>query len=266
MAKKIVVTNQKGGVGKTTTAHNIAALLALKGRRVLAIDLCTQANLSISFGIDITAVKNSIREVLMGQCPIEDAVVHKYENLDIIPARKDLETIASIAEIAANPHKAELLKVYLHKAGDLEQSYDYMMIDTGPAVQSLLTMNGLTAADYYLIPTLFDMFAVTGLGELLVIMQQLRNNWQNRNIKNAGILGTFYRNTRNSRYFEDMVVGRSPYGKDVLSARIRQNVALSSCVKEGLPITLYDKSSHGYHDYNAATDELIAKIEGPLNA
>jgi chromosome partitioning protein len=262
---KIVITNQKGGVGKTTTAQNMAAFLSAKGKKVLAIDMCTQANLTISFGIDITTVTNTIGEVLLGSCALDEAVLSKFDNLDIIPARPDLEQIMRRPEIAGHLKKYELLKLHLGNARAIEQRYEYVVIDTGPAAQSVLTTNGLAAADYYLIPTKFDALSVTGLKQLVDNIDKLRHDWLNRGIRMAGILGTFYQKTRTCRQFEG-ILERSQFGKDLFATRIRRNVALPGSIAQGLPITIFDKNSTGYQDYFNATEELLARVEGIAGA
>jgi chromosome partitioning protein len=258
---KLVVTNQKGGVGKTTTTQNIAAFLSIKGKRVLAIDLCTQANLTMAFGLNIATVKNTIGEVLLGKCAFSEAVLHRFDNLDILPARPDLGQIMERPEIAGHLKKYELLKLHINNVPDLTARYDYVVIDTGPAAQSVLTTNGLAAADYFLIPAHFDALAVTGIKQLIDNVDKLRNDWLNRDIRLAGILGTFWQPRLNCKHFEKTVED-SPFKSALFATRIREREVLRTCITRGLPITLIDKKCDSYTDYDNATDELIARVEG----
>jgi chromosome partitioning protein len=259
MVEKIVVANQKGGVGKTTTSVNVGAFLAGMGNRVLLIDLCPQANLTTSFGIDICALDRSLSEVILDKCTPLETVVEVLPKLSLLPCRPDIEHILSTAPIASNHRKNELLKF---KMGNLEEDYDFIVIDTGPAARSVLTTNGLAIADYVLVPITFEEYAVNGLKQIRDAVNDVKNQFINYNLKILGIFATFYQCTNNCKKYQG-IVQRSKFGEVLLKSKIRRNVSLSASVGEGKPITAYDRRSNGYKDYEELTREILERLAVP---
>lgn len=258
MAIKIVFANNKGGVGKTTSVLNLSSFLSMMGKRVLCMDFDSQANLTISFGIDIISLERSFGEVFLGKVSLVDAIMPLYSNLSIVPARTDLAKVASSDYITTHFRKNEVIK---QKIGEVESDFDFIIMDTAPSkdILSVLTMNCLAFADYAIIPIQFEHFAVAGLSQMMDIIKDVKEQWLNPGLKLLGILGTFYQNTNNNRYHSEMIKNTEA-GRFLFDTKIRRNTSLSASVSKGLPITLYDRTSNGYSDYYSFTIEMLNRI------
>lgn len=255
MARKVVFANNKGGVGKTTSAVSVSAFLASMGKRVLALDFDPQSNLTVSFGVDIISLEKSMCEVFEDRCAPEDAVLNVLPGLDVVPARPGLDKVVDSGFVSNHLRKNEIIKFRLSR---IEERYDFMIMDTAPATQGVLAMNSLSFADYVVIPVQFEHFSVVGLRQMLDIISSVKEQFLNPGIRLAGILGTFYSNTRNCRSHEKMVENR--LREFVFGTKIRKNVSLSECSGKGIPITRYDRKSNGYKDYEAFTEELLSVV------
>lgn len=262
MAKIIGIVNQKGGVGKTTTAVNLGAYLATHGKYVLLIDLDPQANASSGLGVKYDSFKEdepSLYEALMENAAISD-VVKKTSvfGFDIIPSTPDLAGAA--IELVSKENREFALYNLLHS---IRSSYDYILIDSPPSL-GLLTINGLVATEHLLIPLQCEYYALEGLGQLLKTVDLIKTNITH-SINIMGVLLTMY-DKRNmlSRQVEKEVRRNFP-GK-VFETVIGRNVELAEAPSHGKPIILYKPNSSGARNYSSLAKEIIAfekKIEFP---
>ncbi|MGO9014399.1 MAG: ParA family protein [Dissulfurispiraceae bacterium] len=256
MAVKIVVANKKGGVGKTTTAVNVAGFLADMGHKVLAIDADSNASLTVSFGISPSNGGNGLAEVLEGKCSINDAVTEAH-NIHVVKSKDSLGKIFVSGPAASHLKKNELLRFRME---DVDSRYDYIILDTAPDFGPL-TYNCLAVADYVLIPVQYEHLAVHGLRQMIDEISDLREQFFNPNIKILGIVGTFYQGNNNCKSHLSMIRERS--SDDVFyvfQTYVRKNVRLSECSRDGVPMAFYDLKCHGYEDYKALTAELVGRV------
>lgn len=262
MAKIIGIVNQKGGVGKTTTAVNLGAFLASKGKYVLLVDLDPQANASSGLGIKVNSEEKkeaSLYEAMMNNAPIAD-VIRKTSifGYDIIPSSTDLAG-ASI-ELVSRENREFALYNLLHS---VRSSYDYIIIDSPPSL-GLLTINGLVATEHLLIPIQCEYYALEGLGQLLKTVDLIKENISH-SLNIMGVVLTMY-DKRNllSRQVEKEVARNFP-GK-VFTTIISRNVELAEAPSFGKPILLYKPNSIGARSYDNLAKEIISlekKIKYP---
>ena len=256
MALRIVLANRKGGVGKTTTAVNLAADLSSLGYKVLAMDFDPQSNLTISFGINILSLQKSLADVFQNSCAMEDIVLNRYPNLDVVPSTPDLEKAIEGGYVANHLRKNEIIKFKLQ---DMWTEYDFIVIDT-PPTKGLLTMNSLSVADYVVIPSRLDHLSIVGLKQMHDLIMEVRGQWLNPGTRLLGILGTFNEETRDCREHIDIIHG-SMFKDYLFATRIRKNVTLSESVSKGTPIIHFNKRCHGHEDYDAFTREFLERLE-----
>jgi len=250
MGKCIVFVNQKGGVGKTTSAINIGAYIALAGKKVLLVDFDSQGNMSSGVGISLD--KPTVYELLAGQVDAKDAVKHTpIENLDAISASIDLSGAA--IELVEQENREFFLKNALEP---LKSEYDYILIDCPPSL-GLLTLNGLAAADSVLIPMQCEYFALEGITLLLQSVNNVQKDI-NPNLKIGGIFFTMY--DSRTRLAQDVVMNVKAYFKDlVFSTIIPRNIRLSEAPSHGLPICKYDPSCVGAKSYEKLAEEVMRR-------
>lgn len=253
MARTIAVVNQKGGVGKSTTAVNLGAYLAAAGKRVLLIDIDPQGNASSGVGIQKAGLERCIYDVLMEACPLRDVVKETaVPGLDVAPATIELAG-AEIELVAAMSREYRLQRALQPEQG----RYDYMLIDSPPSL-GLLTLNGMTAADGVLIPIQCEFYALEGLSQLMKTVEMVRHHL-NPSLEVEGVLLTMYdaRTNLSQQVAEDVkayFAGRVR----VFSTIIPRNIRLSEAPSFGQPILLYDDRSRGA----AAYRELAAEVMG----
>lgn len=250
MGKVIAVANQKGGVGKTTTAINLASSLAATERPTLLIDTDPQANGSSGLGLDVRTVTASIYEVLVGEIAVEDAVRQtEMPFLDVVPSHINL--VGSEIELVDMVERERILKKALAR---VRRKYDFIVIDCPPSL-GLLTLNALTAANSVLIPVQAEYFALEGLGQLLNTIKLVRHNL-NPDLEIEGVLLTMFdTRLRLSNQVADEV--RRYFGDKVFKTIVQRNVRLSEAPSFGMPVLLYDATSMGARNYIALANEVV---------
>ncbi|MCQ2582554.1 MAG: AAA family ATPase [Treponema sp.] len=250
MGKSIVFVNQKGGVGKTTSAINIGAYIALAGKKVLLVDFDSQGNMSS--GVGVSKDKPTVYELLAGLVEPEEAIKHSpVENLDAISASLDLSGAA--IELVEQEEREFFLKKAL---APLKDKYDYILIDCPPSL-GLLTLNGLAAADSVLVPMQCEYFALEGITLLLQTVQKVQKEI-NPQLTIGGIFFTMY--DSRTRLAQDVVVQVKSYFNDVVfNTIIPRNVRLSEAPSHGLPICKYDPACVGAKSYEKLAEEVIRR-------
>ena len=251
MTKIIAVVNQKGGVGKTTSAVNLTAALQEAGKRVLLCDFDPQANATSGMGVDKRRVKRSVYDVIIQDIPATDVVV-KTKFGDVLPSSADLAGAA--VELLSLPEPNYRLKKALDS---LKEQYDVILIDCPPSLE-LLTINGLAAADSILIPVQCEYYALEGLADLMTTLRLMKKRI-NPALDIFGVLLTMFDGRTNFSNQVAQEVRRHFPGK-VFAGVVPRNVRLAEAPSHGLPITAYDKSSRGAAAYRAITEEFIKKL------
>jgi chromosome partitioning protein len=252
MAHTICITNQKGGVGKTTTAINLSAALALSSKKTLLVDCDPQGNATSGIGIDKSSIENTLYQGMIGEALIDDIIQEtEIDALSVIPSR--VELIGFEVEMMSKPGREKILSNLLN---GVTNSYDYILIDCPPSL-SLLTLNAMAASDYVLIPLQSEFFALEGLGQLLQTVKLIKQG-MNPDLKIAGILLTMYdKRTLLARQVAD---DAQKYFKDqVFKTRIPRNVRLGEAPSFGLPIFQYEPNSKGAQSYMELAKEIIKK-------
>jgi len=252
MGRAFVFVNQKGGVGKTTSAVNLGAYLADAGKTVLLVDFDSQANLTSGVGLDKAKAKPGVYELISGKSGL-DQVIRKtpVANLSMIPSSIDLSGAA--VELVEQEDRDLFLKKALKPARD---HYDYIMIDCPPSL-GVLTLNGLAAADSVLIPMQCEYFAMEGLSLLLQTIKRIQKGL-NTELKIGGIFFTMY--DQRTRLAQDVVREVSAYFREkVFETIIPRNVRISEAPSHGLPISRYDPSSAGGKAYQSLAQEVLTR-------
>lgn len=252
MGYVISVVNQKGGVGKTTTAVNLAAYLGKNSQKTLLIDADPQGNATSGFGIAKKEQNMTTYDVMVNSLPITKAIIEtEYRNLSICPANIDL-TGAEV-ELIGLPEREKILSVALQEVRD---TFDYVIIDCPPSLGQM-TVNALTASDYILIPVQAEYYALEGLEQLLETYSRVKNS-SNPSLKFLGIVITMFdARTQLAHQVEEEV--RSLFPEQVFQTIIPRNVRLSEAPSHGQPIMVYDKRSRGAKAYKALTKEIMRK-------
>ena len=250
MSKIISLTNQKGGVGKTTTCVNLASFVADAGKRVLLLDIDPQGNAGASVGIDAENVKNSMYDVLLGEISIKEAIYPSVvKNLDVVPSTVDLA--GAEVDLVYMENREKILKNILK---EIENNYDFIFIDCPPSL-GLLTVNALTASNSIIIPIQCEYFALVGLGQLMNTVRLIKKHL-NPEIEIEGVLLTMKDNRSNlvGQVSEEI---KKYFGSKVYNTYIPRNIRLAESPSHGKPILLYDNKSRGAIAYKALADEFL---------
>ncbi|MCG8617208.1 MAG: AAA family ATPase [Desulfobacterales bacterium] len=252
MTQIISIANQKGGVGKTTTAVNLSAALAKLGKKVLLVDCDSQANATTGLGIDKPSLPASLYQGLIGEVGIDEIILPTMlPKLMLVPANVDL--IGFEVEMMSAPRREARLKELLAGISD---PFDFIIIDCPPAL-SLLTLNAFAACDSVLIPLQSEFFALEGLGQLLDTIKRVKHSF-NPGLNIKGILLTMF--DKRTNLSQNVVDDARHYFKDlVFKTKIPRNVKLGEAPSYGLPVILYDKQSQGSKSYVAFARELLKR-------
>lgn len=253
MGRVIAFTNQKGGVGKTTTCVNMSTYMALMGKKVLLIDIDPQGNATSGLGQDKAGNVKSIYDVISGNVDVVDAVkITEIQGLDIIPANIDLAGVE--VELVYMKERESVIKKIINK---VKNSYDYITIDCPPSL-GLLTVNALTASDGVIIPIQCEFFALEGLSQLMNTIRLVKKTGLNQTLTVEGVVLTMRDSRSNLGRQVAEEIGKF-FGSSVFNTTIPRNVRLAEAPSYGMPIYLYDRSCSGSVAYLKLTEEYFEK-------
>lgn len=254
MGRVIVVANQKGGVGKTTTAINLSACLAETGKKVLAIDMDPQGNMTSGLGVDKDATEKTAYELLLGEVKLEECLQKSVvDNLDLLASNINLA--AAEIELIGEEEKEFILQRGLEAVRD---QYDYIIIDCPPSL-NVLTINAMCAADTVLVPIQCEYYALEGLSQLIHTINLVQERL-NPNLEIEGVVFTMY-DARTNLSLQVVENVKSNLHQTIYKTIIPRNVRLAEAPSHGMPITLYDSKSAGAESYRLLAEEAIHRGE-----
>ena len=252
MGRTIAIANQKGGVGKTTTAINLSACLAEKGKKVLAVDMDPQGNMTSGLGVDKDSVENTIYNLIIGESKMEEVLIKDVlENLDIIPTNIDLS--GAEIELLDVEKKEYIVRNEIDKIKD---NYDFIIIDCPPSL-SMLTINAMTTADSVLVPIQCEYYALEGLSQLIHTVELVRDRL-NPKLTIEGVVFTMY-DARTNLSLQVVENVKDNLEQTIYKTIIPRNIRLAEAPSYGIPINKYDPKSAGAESYLRLADEVIDK-------
>ncbi len=252
MGRAIAIANQKGGVGKTTTSINLSATLAEKGKKVLVIDTDPQGNTTSGFGLNKNQLENTIYELLIGQCNVEEALCKDVvEGVDIIPSNVNLAAVE--IELLDIENKEYVLK---NSVETIRDNYDFIIIDCPPSL-SMLTINAMTTANTVLVPIQCEYYALEGLSQLVHTVNLVKERLNN-DLEMEGVIFTMY-DSRTNLSMQVVENVKDHINENVYKTIIPRNIRLAEAPSYGIPINLYDSKSSGAEAYRLLADEVIGR-------
>ena len=252
MGRIIAIANQKGGVGKTTTAINLSACLAEKGQKVLAIDMDPQGNMSSGLGLDKDSIDKTIYDMIIGENDVEEVIDHgTIDNLDILPSNVDLSAVE--IELIDVDNKEFVVRDAIQKIRD---NYDYIIIDCPPSL-SLLTINAMTTADSVLVPIQCEYYALEGLSQLIHTVELVKERL-NSTLEIEGVVFTMY-DARTNLSLQVVENVKDNLQQNIYKTIIPRNIRLAEAPSYGTPINQYDPKSAGAESYMRLAEEVIVK-------
>lgn len=254
MGRAIAIANQKGGVGKTTTAINLSACLAEMGKKVLTIDIDPQGNTTSGLGLDKNNIENTIYDLFLGEADIEDCIKKEVlENLSLLPS--DIDLAAAEIELIGVQNKEFIIKESIEKIRD---DYDFIIIDCPPSL-NMLTINAMTTADTVLVPIQCEYYALEGLTQLIHTINLVKERL-NPELEMEGVVFTMY-DARTNLSLQVVENVKSNLHQTIYKTIIPRNIRLAEAPSHGLPINLYDSKSAGAESYRYLAEEVIHRRE-----
>ena len=252
MGKIISITNQKGGVGKTTTSINLSAALADAGKKVLVVDIDPQGNTTSGFGIDKNSLENTIYELILGDCSVKDCIIDNvYPNLSVVPSNINLA--AAEIELIGVDKKEFILKNEIDWTRDI---YDYIIIDCPPSL-NFLTINAMTASDTVLVPIQCEFYALEGLSQLIHTINLIKERL-NKKLVMEGVVFTMY-DSRTNLSAQVVQNVKDNLRQHIFNTMIPRNIRLAEAPSFGEPIMSYDSKSAGAESYRRLANEVIER-------
>ena len=252
MGRIIAIANQKGGVGKTTTAINLSACLADKGKKVLAVDMDPQGNMTSGLGLDKESIEKTVYDMIIGESDIEEVLQKEaMENLDVLPTNIDLS--AAEIEVIDVENKEFIVRNSIQKIRD---NYDFVIIDCPPSL-SMLTINAMTTADSVLVPIQCEYYALEGLSQLIHTVELVKDRL-NPDLEIEGVVFTMY-DARTNLSLQVVENVKDNLQQNIYKTIIPRNIRLAEAPSYGMPINQYDPKSAGSESYMRLADEVISK-------
>ena len=254
MGRIIAVANQKGGVGKTTTAINLSSCLSALGKKVLAIDMDPQGNMTSGLGVDKDNVEKTVYDLIIGRATVEECLCKEvFENLDLLPTNIDLS--AAEIELIGVENKEFIIRDEVAK---IRGNYDFVIVDCPPSL-SMLTINAMTTADTVLVPIQCEYYALEGLSQLMHTIELVKERL-NPDLEMEGVVFTMY-NARTNLSLQVVENVKDNLDQTIYKTIIPRNIRLAEAPSHGLPINIYDPKSSGAESYMLLAEEVIHKGE-----